>query len=765
MPKEKIRDIDEIMDDMTLTEEEWRQEMTESYKSQYMKQPHIVKMEKELKEIRENIAAAAQGEKPDPKLLRDLAEELEKTSEKMAKEEKKIDETVEGLIRGDREKRTEFAKKPIVVSAEDLKEIEDALGDEAPDKEKGQMEAAKAEPKKEEPKKKEPKKEEPEKSIDQLREENEKISDALRDDLDMPQEEWMQKMHKAIEQDYLLQNYEKFAEQDKKTKDLTDAFNKLQKEGGDKKKLEDAKKDLGDHLAEVTKDRSKVAAQVENMYENELSKRREALENKQGKLKKEGKADTSEGKKLAKSIDLSKKEEQKTADLIPLLEKESQDPPANIFESIFQKVFSNWLPNLLYSAAGMIFGHGQAVRTEQVPLENYGLPSFLKAGEFTLPGGADHTTDLFKAVEEKKEKTSEEILKVDRAAELNFDRIDEAAKKHGDQLEEAHQRMAPKGDPGLKMSDLKGVPHKDVEVPEKEAEKAPAEEAAKGSQKENKEPKKPAKLQAAGNNIVKASELKRNVPHAEVTEKQEEIVQEQPVHEVKPDRKEEVKPEEPKQAAPAPEAEEPNNVLKAFKLLDLYQSMKGHDSKTHINSDKYNTMMKSMENLQGIMGDGFGDAFGTLMRDFGNIKSFQDLCKKGGPLDLAVGQALGEVEKKCDAYVQEKTNHLTKTHMGSGLGNARLKDAMDGLSILNPERAKELGEKISIDVLDGKSSKRMNYNELNQKEHEQEEKEMDAKKKERLQIVGDKKKERELLDRDPVMSKEEKSKQQGMRLK
>ena len=161
-----------------------------------------------------------------------------------------------------------------------------------------------------------------------------------------------------------------------------------------------------------------------------------------------------------------------------------------------------------------------------------------------------------------------------------------------------------------------------------------------------------------------------------------------------------------------------------------------------------------------------GETLSSIARTYGVAPSL--IARYNGlapPYPLAVGQALGEVEKKCDAYVQEKTNHLTKTHMGSGLGNARLKDAMDGLSILNPERAKELGEKISIDVLDGKSSKRMNYNELNKKEREQEEKEMDAKKKERMQIVGDKKKERELLDRDPVMSKEEKSKQQGMRLK
>lgn len=89
---------------------------------------------------------------------------------------------------------------------------------------------------------------------------------------------------------------------------------------------------------------------------------------------------------------------------------------------------------------------------------------------------------------------------------------------------------------------------------------------------------------------------------------------------------------------------------------------------------------------------------------------------------------------------------------------------MDALSICNPERAKELGKHISIDVVDGKASKRINYNELNEMEREQEMKEMDEAKKARKQIVGEKKKEKELLDRDPVMSKEEKSKRQGLHL-
>ena len=721
MPKKdkEIREIKEIMEDAALTEEEWRQEMTESYKAQYMKQPHIVKMEEQLSTIRENIQAAVQSKEADPKLVSDLAKELERVTNKKAEEEKKIDETVANLVQEDREKRTEFAKSPIVVTEEQLKDLEDALNDD--EKQKTEPEAVKENavlPKKEskEEPKKDPKKEtEPAKTKAEIENEIE----TLRNDADLPQTEWNEKMHRASAQWQYLEKREDFEKQDKKTQDLTERIQKMQKEykeGDDRKPLEELEKELDDHQKQVIKDRSETAWQTESMYLDELYKRKEhTLKDKQRKLRKENK--TREADDVQKEMDQADQELATTNQYIEKLSKEKETPKSNLAESAFMEKFSAWMPESIY------------------------------------PTGPDRLTDLFKSVEQKKEKMSEEILKADKAADLNFDGVDQEAKKQGDRLEQAGHMSAPKGFTGLSMTDLNAVPHKDVDIPEKEIQKEQVQQAGG----------KPRKFTGT-NQVVKASEVKLNVPHAEIPEQKEEI--QNTAEQTQPVPKEEPKPEtkQPEEVPKAQETEEISNVMKAFKLLELFKNMKDHDSAVHINSGRYDAMKGSMEKLESVMGDSFGDAFGTLMRDFGNISSFQDLCKKGGPVDLAVGQALDEVEKKCEAYVQEKTNHLTKTHMGSGLGNARIKDAMDALSICNPERAKELGKHISIDVVDGKASKRINYNELNEMEREQEMKEMDEAKKARKQIVGEKKKEKELLDRDPVMSKEEKSKRQGLHL-
>ena len=405
--------------------------------------------------------------------------------------------------------------------------------------------------------------------------------------------------------------------------------------------------------------------------------------------------------------------------------------------------------------------------------------------------GPDHTRDVLRQTEKKKEKISENILTVEKNADLNFDDIDKEADKQIRSMQENLHVSGKQVKGGFKLSDLKIVPHHDTEGAEKETEapekkteepdkktEVKKEEAPKTEipEKEESDPQKKDGLKienAAKYSVIKGkfSAIKEQVPHAEMTQQNQkeealtgENKEEPEKGETKEEttKKEEPKKEEPAKEEPAKEPEEMSNVLKAFKLVDLFKSMKGHDSKTHINSGKYNSMMKAVGNVESLLGDSFGDAFGSLMRDFGNLSSFQDLCQKGGPLDLAVGQALAEVDKKCEAYVQEKTHNLTKTHMGSGLGNARLKDAMDGLSIVNPKKAKELGEHISIDVIDGKASKKMNYNELNALEREQDK---DAeKKKERMEIVDGKKKEREILEREQLMSAEQKKKNQGLRL-
>ena len=61
------------------------------------------------------------------------------------------------------------------------------------------------------------------------------------------------------------------------------------KEGDDKKPLEDLQKEMGDHLSQVSKDRNRVAAQVEDRYADEAYKRREnLLKPKQQEMQKQG---------------------------------------------------------------------------------------------------------------------------------------------------------------------------------------------------------------------------------------------------------------------------------------------------------------------------------------------------------------------------------------------------------------------------------------------------------------------------------------------
>lgn len=779
MPKEKVREIDAIMEDMTLTEEEWRQEMTESYKSQYMQMPDIRRMEKEIKEIRENIAAAVQGEKPDPQLLKDLAEALEKADKKMAQAEKEIDEKVEGLVNDDREKRTEFAPE--------------SKKKEAPEKEEKEPEKA---PEKEE-KKEAPKKEAPEKSLEELKKENEDTMEALRKDADMPQEEWDKKMHKAIEEGCLLENHDLFEEQNKKTRDLAERIDKMRKdlkEGDDKKPLEDLQKEMGDHLSQVSKDRNRVAAQVEDRYADEAYKRREnLLKPKQQEMQKQGKGETEEAKKLGKDIALTQKHEKKAKDDAASYSAEAEDPKPSIFQSAFLKAFSGWLPQTVFGLVGELLGFPGAsakqVRTVQVPLSNYGIPTFLGgAGDFTLPTGPDHvkdlfkpaipqrekdsvvleggadTTGIFKQTEMQKEKASEVILQADKNADLDFDSIDHEAKKQAEQA----GRMSYKPVRGkLKMEDLESIPHAEVEEkqPEVKEEKKPEKQPEKQPEKEQTSGRKSFSLKD-GSKISK--KLLDGVAHVEVDEAVLQKQEEQPAKTEEKPVKEETAKEEPSKEEKSAELKKPDfemgpNIEKAFKLMDLMEDMLGHTGRGHKNSDKYDSMMSAMGDVKKTLSEELGGSFGSLMRDFGEMAAFKDVMRPGGPMDLAIGQQLAEVEKKTENYIREKTLNGNKRNMGSGLGNTRIKDALDAMDVMNPERAKELGANIDISVKQGKATKKMSYNELNERLKEGDEK---AASKEKTKENADKKrKERDTLKRDPLMSKEEKSKQHGMRIK
>ncbi len=790
MPKEKVREIDAIMEDMTLTEEEWRQEMTESYKSQYMQMPDIRRMEKEIKEIRENIAAAVQGEKPDPQLLKDLAEALEKADKKMAQAEKEIDEKVEGLVNDDREKRTEFAPESKKKEAPEKEEKE-------PEKEPEKEEKA---PEKEE-KKEAPKKEAPEKSLEELKKENEDTMEALRSNADMPQEEWNNKMRKAIEEGCLLENHDLFEEQNKKTKDLTERIDKMRKnlkEGDDKKPLEDLEKEMGDHLTQVTKDRSRVAAQVEDRYADEVYKRREnQLKPKQNALKKEGKAETKEAKQLEEDIELTHKHEKKANDDAAVYHAEAADPKPNIFQSAFMKVFSGWLPQTAFSLVGELFGR-PGLTAVQVPMPNYGLPPFFGAGDVTFPtgpdrvkdlfmpsvpkkekdsvvleGGAD-TTGLFKETELKKEKASEIILRADKNADLDFDGIDHEAQK---QAEKAG-RMSYKPVRGkLKKEDIEELPHAEIEgkQPEVKEEQKTEKKPEKEAGKEQNSARKSFSLKEGSKLSGKAL---KGVAHAELNEaalqKQEkqsaEIAEEARPAKGEPAKEEPAKEEQAKEEAAKPKKpkfEMGSNIEKAFKLMDLMDTMLGHTGKGHKNSDKYDTMMSALGNVKGSLSEELGGSFGSLKRDFGEMAVFKDLMRPGGPMDLAMGQRLAEVEKKTENYIREKTLNGNKRNMGSGLGNTRIKDALDAMDILNPERAKELGANIDITVKQGKATRKMSYNELNARlsELEKEGDEKAATREKTRQNADKKRKEREMLDKEPLMSKEEKSKQHGMRIK
>ena len=804
MPKEKVREIDAIMEDMTLTEEEWRQEMTESYKSQYMQMPDIRRMEKEIKEIRENIAAAVQGEKPDPQLLKDLAEALEKADKKMAQAEKEIDEKVEGLVNDDREKRTEFApeskKKEAPEKEEKEPEKEPEKEEKAPEKEEKEPEKEAKDPEKapeKEEKKEAPKKEAPEKSLEELKKENEDTMEALRKDADMPQEEWDKKMHKAIEEGCLLENHDLFEEQNKKTRDLAERIDKMRKdlkEGDDKKPLEDLQKEMGDHLSQVSKDRNRVAAQVEDRYADEAYKRREnLLKPKQQEMQKQGKGETEEAKKLGKDIALTQKHEKKAKDDAASYSAEAEDPKPSIFQSAFLKAFSGWLPQTVFGLVGELLGFPGAsakqVRTVQVPLSNYGIPTFLGgAGDFTLPTGPDHvkdlfkpaipqrekdsvvleggadTTGIFKQTEMQKEKASEVILQADKNADLDFDSIDHEAKKQAEQA----GRMSYKPVRGkLKMEDLESIPHAEVEEkqPEVKEEKKPEKQPEKQPEKEQTSGRKSFSLKD-GSKISK--KLLDGVAHVEVDEAVLQKQEEQPAKTEEKPVKEETAKEEPSKEEKSAELKKPDfemgpNIEKAFKLMDLMEDMLGHTGRGHKNSDKYDSMMSAMGDVKKTLSEELGGSFGSLMRDFGEMAAFKDVMRPGGPMDLAIGQQLAEVEKKTENYIREKTLNGNKRNMGSGLGNTRIKDALDAMDVMNPERAKELGANIDISVKQGKATKKMSYNELNERLKEGDEK---AASKEKTKENADKKrKERDTLKRDPLMSKEEKSKQHGMRIK
>ena len=699
--KKLFRDITTIMEDTSLTEEEWRQEMTASYKEEYMQQPHMQKLVHAEQDIRKMVdqSRVTLEDGGSSSITKILEEEYQKTAKKRKEAENRIDEIIEDLISEDRKERTEFA-------AESSKDKE---------KEAAQPDAAKQE------KEKEAVAEEPEKKSRDI--------DEILKDRSISREDWQQELTDAYKEQYMSAPHMKRL--DKQIKAKQQEINE-----------ESAKDDMDpDKVSELAGDLSKLK-----------NKRKEAEA------------------QIDKTVDGLIR----TANTIRDMQREDE----------MEKMFSQ-------EAAKKETGKKEADPTKE-GVKQEADPAVYTEADLEGPINTDYLNPnaakgIFKATEEKKEKASEEVLKVDKAAELNFDEVDKAAKTQADhiqadQVQQTQHMTAANGKSGLKVTDLKGVPHKEVDEPQKEVVAEPEKAPEKAEDTPKREPWSPYKdpefmqkeqqrrRAATVKGTLKASQLKAEVPHVEAP--QEEVVQQETQPEKEAEKKGTPKPAEPQQEAPkaeepVAEAEEPGNVMKAFKLLDIFQRMKGNDSMTHINSDKYNSMMKAMGNVEKIMGDGFGDDFGTLMRDFGNLSSFQDLCKKGGPLDLAVGQALSEVEKKCDAYVQEKTHNLTKTHMGSGLGNARLKDAMDSLSILNKDRAEELGKHISIDVLDGKSSKRMNYNELNKKEREQEQKEMDEQKKKRMEVVDGKKKQREKdqMQKEALMSKEEKSKQQGMRLK
>ena len=672
----------------------------------------------------------------------------------------------------------------------------------------------KKEPEKQPEKEQEKVPEKQEQPIDRakLLEEAQKEIEDLQKDFDTPEEEWMQKMHKALEREALLRSDEFDLEaQDKKTKELMDKVQKKQealKEGDDRKPLEDAEKELGDQLKQTAKDRSALAARVENAYGDELRKRKEALEDKEKEERKAHKGETAESKKLKESADRFKERSDEAYAYSSQLEAEVQEPKENIFTSAFMKTFSGWLPGTVFDMLGAAFGGqgGRVVKVVQVPLDDpFYMPSFFEDKNAIKPTGPESTLALFKGTEQMKEKASEEILKTDRNADLNFDGIDKAAKETAQRLGEQQQKaqdenvqkdnaqkenalnagknneqrvnaekaeeqkahgfkiqqgpkMTTKDQKLIPIEALQEVPHAGEPMHEAPKKEEPKKEEVKQAGQANLQPKKGSGLKASQLQSVNHVEIKGEPEKAEeaTRDTNNTVQQEQPKAEQMQEEVQQIL--DPKRETPKEEVQDENekakpwtNAQKANKLMGIFEALAGADSKYHMNSGKFESMMDAYKKVQETM----EDTFGTLERDFGHLPNFKALSQPGGPLDLALKGPLEELEKKTEAYINEKTHNGIKTHMGSGLGNARIKSALDGLAILNPERAKELGDNIRIDVKDGKASRRMTYNELIEKDKPEAQKEAEKEK-----VAQHKKRQEEAAKKkaleDPVKKNESK---------